>query len=146
MTQLDDLRAATTRLAHLESQGSHGTGHRYHHAPDDCRYCAEWALAVVDVAILGSAMFYPLQPVRDRLVEGIQAKPSRLARRAVGPDQIEALAWAIHRGPRRQNVNVLCPVKAGGAYCQWVAGHPGSCNLGRLHRQGAEYMLRRDRT
>lgn len=46
-------------------------------------------------------------------------------------------AIQIHRGERPQDVRILCPVHAGGAFCQWVAGHYGACALGRFHDQSS---------
>lgn len=44
-------------------------------------------------------------------------------------------AIQIHNGERPQDIRILCPVRAGGAWCQWVAGHPGACLLGRWSAQ-----------
>ena len=44
-------------------------------------------------------------------------------------------AIQIRNGERPQDIRILCPVRAGGAYCQWVAGHYGACQLGRFNAQ-----------
>ena len=59
---LEELKAAVRRLAAIEARQSHGS-HRYDHAPSECRYCREWTAAVIEVAILGEHMFYPLPDV-----------------------------------------------------------------------------------
>lgn len=48
---------------------------------------------------------------------------------------IRRRALRIHNGEARQDIRVLCPMNAGGWFCQWVAGHYGGCVLGRSQAQ-----------
>lgn len=67
---------------------------------------------------------------RDRLWASRQRRLNVLMR------AINERAWAIHNDSRRdQDTRILCPVRADGYYCCWVAGHYGGHNLGRAVRQ-----------
>lgn len=45
---MDAVRDAARKLASNERGHGHG-GHRGEHAPAECRYCAEWTLAVLEL-------------------------------------------------------------------------------------------------
>ena len=71
----------------------------------------------------------------DARERGRRLVASRLRREAQLEKAIRRRALRIRHQELPQDIRILCPVSADGAWCQWVAGHYGACVLGRQHSQ-----------